>query len=383
MPLPVSNGLSANLGLLIGPPGPQGPPGAVTGSAGGDLGGSYPNPNVLKINGTTVPTTSAPDVGKALTVTGAGAAAWQTATGFTAGGDLSGSNTNQTVIKINGTTIPVTAGGDVGKALVVTGAGSATWQTVSGGGADATVWAYDGTGQATINVSGKTYATIGTEETSTHPEFDINLIGSTPTTHGRVNISENNANPFVDIFAGDDSFPYAEIKVQKFGATRGSIDMISSGGINGYIQMGFYGIGDTPRDAATSYMYMGYIGGFSTSVSGIEVNKMGMWTVPYTQNSSAAFGFPNADGAQSNFHRFILDQASTTIGAVNMANGQMVAIEIVQDATGGRTVSFASIFNFGPLSHTVSSGANSHTMLLGFYNSSTGKINVIVFSAGY
>jgi len=102
-------------------------------TAAGDLSGSASSQTVLKINGTTVPVTGVPDIGKVLTVFASGVATWQTSSGFTAGGDLSGTPTSQTVIKVNGTTVPVTLIGDVGKALFVTAAGVASWQTALAG----------------------------------------------------------------------------------------------------------------------------------------------------------------------------------------------------------------------------------------------------------
>lgn len=109
-------------------PSAGGPP---SGAAGGDLGGTYPNPDVLKVNGTTVPTTGVPDIGNVLTVTGAGAAAWSPGAGGApsgpAGGDLGGTYPNPNVLKINGTTVPVTTANDDGKTPIANGLGGSAW----------------------------------------------------------------------------------------------------------------------------------------------------------------------------------------------------------------------------------------------------------------
>lgn len=112
----------------------------VAATVGGDLSGTLPNPTVVKANGATLPTSPLiGDVGKVLGVTGAGTYGFLTVVVAGVGGDLSGTLPNPTVAKINGGTVPSTPGlGDVGKALVVSGAGayglSAITATGSAGG---------------------------------------------------------------------------------------------------------------------------------------------------------------------------------------------------------------------------------------------------------
>lgn len=117
---------------IVGPAGPPGPPGAASGAAGGDLSGNFPNPVVAKLQSRTV-STAAPTNGQVLT--------WVTINNdweptsipgaFVAGGDLSGTSTNQNVLKIHGGSVPIAGALTTGNVLQVTGVSTLSYGPVN------------------------------------------------------------------------------------------------------------------------------------------------------------------------------------------------------------------------------------------------------------
>lgn len=115
-----------------GPPGPQGPAGVAAGPASGDLGGNFPNPLVVKLQGRSI-SSSAPSDGQILTWV-ASNNDWEpqpAPTGFTAGGDLSGTATNQNVINVHGASVPIAGALTTGNVLQVTGASTLSYGAVN------------------------------------------------------------------------------------------------------------------------------------------------------------------------------------------------------------------------------------------------------------
>jgi hypothetical protein len=103
----------------------------------GDVTGTTAASVVTKLQGI-ITLFGTPISGQILTATSGTAASWQAApTGFTAGGDLSGSNTSQTVIKINGASVPVSGALTTGNVLQVTGVSTLSYAPVNlAGGAN-------------------------------------------------------------------------------------------------------------------------------------------------------------------------------------------------------------------------------------------------------
>lgn len=94
-------------------------------TAGGDLSGSASSQTVVKIQGRAV-SASAPSSGNMLAWNGSAWAPTSPAS-FTAGGDLTGSSSSQTVAKINGTSVPAGGSLTTGTVLRATGAASSGW----------------------------------------------------------------------------------------------------------------------------------------------------------------------------------------------------------------------------------------------------------------
>lgn len=94
----------------------------------------------------------------------------------------------------------------------------------------------------------------------------------------------------------------------------------------------------------------------------------------------------NWAGALRGHARVVLDRATTTINMSGGGDGGKYTLELVQDATGGRAVTFGSMVQAGDdftLPVPLSSGADKRDFLGFFYSGGNVKYNYVSLSRGY
>ena len=69
--------------------------------------------------------------------------------------------------------------------------------------------------------------------------------------------------------------------------------------------------------------------------------------------------------ATGNNHSVVLT-GNITIAASNLVNGGLCTVTVVQDATGGRTVSWSGTYAFGTVNNAASAGVGDTTMWVFF-----------------
>ena len=328
-------------------------------------------------------------------------------------GDLAGTAASPTVPGLSGKTdkSTLTTKGDL---YVATGASTVTRIGV---GADTNVLTADSTQASGV----KWAAPATTADATTISKGIVQLAGdlsgtaASPTVPGLA----NKANSSVTITAGTGLTGGGDLTTNRtlsanFGSTAGTIAQGNDSRITGAEQTANKGVagGYASLDGSTKVPIAQLPTGITASTVAIG-NDSRITGAEQTANKGAASGYAPLNGSskvpvanlplvfppvpltdaatiatdasQSNHFRVTLGGNRTLGNPTNPTDGQKIMWELIQDATGSRTITLDTNFAFGTdiTSVTLTTTANKRDFLGAVYNSTAGKWYVIAFTKGY
>jgi len=89
------------------------------------------------------------------------------------------------------------------------------------------------------------------------------------------------------------------------------------------------------------------------------------------------------DATVGSFFKVILGDNRTLSFPTSPSDGQIIRWQIIQDGTGGRTLTLDGGFKTGPFDVTLSTAANAVDYLSAIYYSTGTSMHVVAFIAGY
>lgn len=274
--LPISTVLPTSYEGLIWNGTEWSPGPTVTGLASGDLGASYPNPTVVKLQSRPVSAT-VPALNEALVWNGTAWAPGANVTGA-AGGDLGGTYPNPSVVKIQSSPVSATAP-LVSDALVWNGT---AWAPTASSGLGTNYWTLNGTGDIyNNNASGN----VGVGTNAATYKFDLLHNGSTG-----ARIRSDNSFSVVDIDAlnGDAALRFAKAGVNQWNMRNRPAD--------NYLEIFELGGGGSRMVIQDATGYVG-IGGGATIAPAYQLDVENTGSSGIRSKSSASFSVVDIDAA--------------------------------------------------------------------------------------
>jgi hypothetical protein len=274
--LPISTVLPTSYEGLIWNGTEWSPGPTVTGLASGDLGASYPNPTVVKLQSQPVSAT-VPAVNEALVWNGTAWAPGANVTGA-AGGDLGGTYPNPSVVKLQSSPVSATAP-LVSDALVWNGT---AWAPTASSGIGTNYWTLNGTGDIfNNNASGN----VGVGTNAATYKFDLLHNGSTG-----ARIRSDNSFSVVDIDAlnGDAALRFAKAGVNQWNVRNRPAD--------NYLEIFELGGGGSRMVIQDATGYVG-IGGGATVAPAYQLDVENTGSTGIRSKSSSSFSVVDIDAA--------------------------------------------------------------------------------------
>jgi hypothetical protein len=144
---------------------------------------------------------------------------------------------------------------------------------------------------------------------------------------------------------------------------------------NRYMIQGYAETGSTVNATmGQAFMEAGGWGGAGTVAAALKASLPGIQSRAITLTDAATI---TLDAARGSYHRVTLAGNRTLAAPTNPSDGQRLILEIIQDATGSRTLTWNAVFFFGTITNTLTTTASKRDVFEFVYNMASTRWNVL------